>query len=174
MAYSREVADFVLDQMADGISLREICRVGREANPMFPAPGTVRGWAVQDIDGMAERYARARKAQADHWADEILEITDDATNDWVERVNARTGKTEIKLDHEHVQRSALRADARKWLLAKLHPEVFADRLAHQTLGKDGKPVDPTKHTFAVEDTRAPIDELISGALAKVEQKETRH
>lgn len=37
-------------------------------------------------------------------------------------------------------------------------------------GADGGPI----QTQQVEDTRAPIDELIAGALAKVEQKETRH
>jgi hypothetical protein len=29
------------------------------------------------------RNTRAREALAEHWADEILEIADDATNDWM-------------------------------------------------------------------------------------------
>lgn len=149
MPYSREIADQVLAEMAEGKSLKEICRTHREAGEDWPAPATFRLWVVNDTDGLADRYARAREAQGMHWADEILEAADDATNDWVERVNRR-GETERAVDREHIQRSALRVDARKWLLAKLHPQLYGERVAHQALGKDGKPTEPPVFVLKVE------------------------
>lgn len=143
MPYSREIADYICDEMAEGRALKEICRTARETNPQFPSAAAVRRWVVYDEDGIAARYARARDAQAMTWADEVLEIADDQANDWVERQTER-GRTVREIDREHVTRSQLRVESRKWLLAKLHPTLFAERIAHQTLGADGKPIDPTQ------------------------------
>ncbi len=70
---------------------------------------------------LVDRYAQARAMQADRLAEEILDIADDATNDFVER----NGKTEV--NNEHVQRSRLRIDTRKWLAGKLKPKVYGDK-----------------------------------------------
>ena len=68
-----------------------------------------------------------REAQADRFADEIIEIADDATNDWMER---RQGEETVRVvNHEHIQRSRLRVDARKWLMAKLAPKKYGDSVA---------------------------------------------
>jgi hypothetical protein len=58
------------------------------------------------------QYARAREALAEHWADEILEIADDATNDWMGR-HRRHGMIEMVLNRDHVEPSKQRIDARK-------------------------------------------------------------
>jgi hypothetical protein len=76
--------------------------------------------------GCYVQYARAREALAEHWADEILEIANDATNDWMER-QRRDAATEIVLNREHVDRSRQRIDARKWLLSKAMPKVYGDK-----------------------------------------------
>ncbi len=57
-------------------------------------------------------------------ADELLEIADDGRNDWV--VDEEGGD---KYNGDHVQRSRLRVDTRKWLLSKALPKVFGDKLA---------------------------------------------
>ena len=75
----------------------------------------------------ALRNTRARgRPWRQHWADEILEIADDATNDWMGR-QRRDGVTEIVLNRDHVERSKQRIDARKWLLSKALPKVYGDR-----------------------------------------------
>ncbi len=56
--------------------------------------------------------------QADALFDEALEIADDASGDWM--VDKDGKKT---LDHEHVQRSRLRVDTRKWAAGKLAPKA---------------------------------------------------
>ena len=41
-------------------------------------------------------------------------------------------------DHEHVQRSKLRVDSRKWLISKYAPQRYGDRMTHT--GADGEPL----------------------------------
>ncbi len=61
--------------------------------------------------------------QADALFDEALEIADDASGDWTADKDGK--KT---LDHEHVQRSRLRVDTRKWAAGKLAPKRYGDKL----------------------------------------------
>ncbi len=42
------------------------------------------------------------------------------------------------LDHEHVQRSRLRVDTRKWAAGKLAPKRYGDKLQHT--GEGGGPI----------------------------------
>ncbi len=70
--FTAALTDEVCRRMADGESLRSICR-----GDHMPPESTVRGWAVDDQKGFAERYARARGMHADALFDEALEIADD-------------------------------------------------------------------------------------------------
>jgi hypothetical protein len=138
--YNEEYAAIALNALHDGITLRECCRTQQKTNPRFPNPSVIYAWATDNTAGFASRYAHARRAQALHWAEEIVEIAEDGTNDYIER--RKLDGTIVKIvDSECVQRSKLRVDTRKWLLSKLCPE-FADRVQHQTLGANGVPVDP--------------------------------
>ena len=58
----------------------------------------------------------------ERYAEEIIEIADDAKNDWMEREGFKT------LNQEHIQRSRVRIDTRKWLMAKLMPKKYGDRV----------------------------------------------
>lgn len=127
--YHRDVADEICARIAKGESLRSICR-GEE----MPARSTVQEWVVQDVDGFAGRYARARELGLQEMADELMEVADDGSNDWMLR-EGKDGEQAWVLNGEHVQRSRLRVDTRKWVLSKLAPKVYGDRLAHT--GPDG-------------------------------------
>ena len=54
--YTADIADRILDQLLRGRTLREVC-----ADDGMPAYGTVRQWAMEDRDGFAARYQRARQ-----------------------------------------------------------------------------------------------------------------
>lgn len=119
----------ICERMIEGESLRTICR-----SDGMPAASTVFRWLADDsADGNAfrEQYARAREGQADALFESILEIADDGTNDYVEKLRADGGK-DVAFDSEHVQRSRLRVDARKWMASKLAPKKYGDdlRLLH--------------------------------------------
>ena len=119
--YDPEVAETILSRMADGETLRAICR-----DPGMPPRRTVQGWAIDDVDGFSRRYTRARELQAHAMADELVEISDDGSNDWMDRNDpANPG---FDLNGEHIQRSRVRVDTRKWLLAKVLPKEFGDRV----------------------------------------------
>ena len=83
-------------------------------------------------EGCAQQYARARDFGYEILADEILEIADDGTNDWMER-QQRNGSIETVTNKDHLERSRQRIDARKWLLSKALPKKYGDK---QTI--DGK------------------------------------
>lgn len=132
--YTREVADEICRRLADGETLREVCR-----SDDFPLESTVRGWANDDREGFAAHYARSREIGYTRMEDELLEIVDDGSNDWMDRRRA-DGTLERVVDYEHIARSRLRADTRKWLLAKALPKRYGDKSSIELTGKDGAPL----------------------------------
>lgn len=120
--YSNTLADSICYRLAKGQSLREICR-----DPEMPECITIRSWLLDGKHGyFSTQYADAREKQADHYFEEILEIADDGSNDWIER-NKFEGDTALIADHEHINRSRLRVDARKWILARMSPKKYGEK-----------------------------------------------
>jgi hypothetical protein len=125
--YTPELATSICARLVSGESLRAIC----EPDDM-PAESTVRLWNTDNVNGFAAQYARAREGQADFLAEEIIAIADDGTNDWMERRSeAEKGAgvmTGWVVNGEHVNRSRLRVDARKWFASKVAPKKYGDKL----------------------------------------------
>lgn len=92
----------------------------------MPDKATVFRW-LRTIPEFRDQYARAKEESADALTDEILEIADDATNDWMER--HQKGSVGWEVNGEHIQRSRVRIDTRKWLASKLKPKKYGDKLA---------------------------------------------
>ena len=88
----------------------------------------------RDDPEFAVRYARAMELRCERMAEEILEIADDSSNDWMEREGL------IVPDHENVQRSRLRVDSRKWVLSKLMPRKYGDRVTQEITGDANAPL----------------------------------
>ena len=123
--YTDEHADEICERLSLGETLASICR-----DPRMPPRTSVLEWVRRDRAGFADRYARARDRQLEHWADELIEIADDGRNDWMRRNEC--DNPGWQLNGEHVQRSRLRADTRKWLLSKLRPDKYGDRVENRT------------------------------------------
>lgn len=149
--YSQEIADAICSQIANGKSLRKIC----EAESM-PDVSTVIRWLADDQRAeFRAQYARAREAQADLLAEQILEIADDGTNDTQVDDNGLA-----RVDHDHIARSRLRVDSRKWLAAKLAPKKYGDKLAVGG-AEDLGPVQVTKQMTDAE-RAVRLSRLLSG------------
>lgn len=118
--YSQAMASMICERLADGESLRSICR-----DETMPAKSSVFLWLTQH-KAFSDQYALARQAQADALFDDILEIADDARNDWME-ING-DDDAGWRANGEHLQRSRLRVDARKWMAGKLKPKVYGDKV----------------------------------------------
>lgn len=131
----------LFERMHEGESVRSIAR------SLGLRRGTLVAWATETPQ-LASQYARAREAQADANADELLEIANG--------VDAQTAEAQHALDHlgqelvanrvpnprsvlakyesQIVQRDRLRVDALKWRTAKFHPNRFGDRVEHEHAG----------------------------------------
>lgn len=98
----------------------------------LPTYMTVAGW-LRGNEKFQALYAQAKSDQADILAEEMLEIADKATNDWMERNDKdNPGYT---LNGEAVARSRLRIETRKWLAGKLRPKKYGEKIEHSgTMG----------------------------------------
>lgn len=119
--YTPELAALICKRLADGMTLREVCK----ADDM-PVESTVRNWALIDYEGFFAHYAKAREIGYHAMADETIDIADNAKNDWMER-NSDYEAGWIA-NGEHITRSRLRIDTRKWLLSKALPKIYGDKV----------------------------------------------
>ena len=117
--YTEEKATKICSLIAEGKSVRAIAKLKDQ-----PSEATIYNWLVAHPEFL-EKYTRAREQQAEVYAQEIIDIADDSTGDMT--VDPETGAE--RLNSEHVQRSKLRIDARKWAASKLQPKKYGDRTA---------------------------------------------
>ena len=116
-AYSREVADAVLVSLLDK-SLRETC-----SEESMPSKSTVMKWVATGVDDFADRYAQVMRVRAMGWSEELVDIADDKELDPQDR--------------------RVRIDTRKWLLSKVLPRVYGDKIEHEHTGPAGGPLHVT-------------------------------
>ena len=139
-AYDMSVAaDAVLEGIAEGGSLREVC-----GKPGLPSVTTFMRWLADERnENLRERYARARELQAEYMAEDILSIADEeCTTVRADKHGTQDdgdGKTEVVFDSVAVQRNRLRVDARKWLLSKLAPKKYGDKVTQEHTSPNGGP-----------------------------------
>jgi hypothetical protein len=123
--YNEHTANQILDRVAIGQSIRTIC-----ADPEMPAPSTIFKW-LATFEPFSEQYARARMACVERWSEEIVELADEPV---------------APNDNAAVQRARLRVDTRKWLMSKLAPRKYGDRVEHVI--KSGNAADLTDDELA--------------------------
>lgn len=115
--YTPELAEAICERLAEGETLKGICR-----DAGMPSARQVRRWAMDDVQGFAAKYSRAREIGYLKMADEVLELADDKAGDtYLDDTGTR------RPDHASVQRSRLQVDVRRWLLAKCLPKIYGDR-----------------------------------------------
>lgn len=130
MEPTQEIMDRICEQLSDGKSLRKICL----ADDM-PGQTTVFKWLAND-ESFAKQYAHAREAQADAIFDECLDIADDATNDFMDDKDGKDGE----YNGDHVQRTRIRIDTRKWMAGKLRPKKYGDAMLHKHADAEGEKI----------------------------------
>ena len=126
--YTPELADDICSQLADGLSMRTVCKPDS-----MPNKATVFKWLRTD-EAFNDQYVKAKEESADALTDEILDIADNCNNDWMEQEGDSTG---YKINGEAVQRSRLRIDSRKWLASKLKPKKYGDKIQQEITAPEG-------------------------------------
>jgi hypothetical protein len=106
-----ELIGLVLSGMRGGLSAFKACEAAGLSQSTFNL------WVNEDAE-LAAEYARAREDLIERMANEVLELSDvdvglqpDGKKDWAA-----------------VQKHKLQVDTRKWLLSKLAPKKFGDKL----------------------------------------------
>lgn len=153
--YTPEVAALICERLAAGESLRAICRTAG-----MPPESTVRGWVLDNVQGFAAQYARARDLGLDTLADECLAIAD-TPKVGVRREESEDGTKEVREDM--LGHRKLQVDTRKWYLSKLAPKKYGDKTSMELTGADGGPVQITDTERA-----AKIAAILANAQARKE------
>jgi hypothetical protein len=153
--YTEELADAICERLCMGESLRRITK-----DEGMPSIATVMRWLL-NIPEFDNKYARARQLQAEVWADEMIDIADDATNDYMEK-KGKEGSFE--LNPENIQRSKMRLEQRRWYAEKLRPKVYGPKLAIGGAA-DLPPINTTK-TLDVSNLSIEELDVLAAALEK--------
>lgn len=99
--YSENLADEICERIADGESLRAICR-----DAAMPNKSTVFRWLATN-KGFQDQYATSKEEQAESHADDLKDIADNCTDP---------------------QKARLQIDVRKWIASKLKPKKYGDKM----------------------------------------------
>lgn len=131
--YNDTITDTICERIAEGRSLRSIAQ-----DEDMPHESTIYRWLFKHKE-FSEKYARAREAQADVYAEEIIEIADNSTDDVIfltsDDDSGDGAKPAIK--HSTIARARLQIDTRKWLAGKLRPKKYGDSTQVKHADADG-------------------------------------
>lgn len=138
--FRQDIADEICRDLISGMSLRKICD-----NETMPQQHRVYQW-LNENETFREQYARAREAYADVVFDECMDIADEASNDF-----DRDEDGNVIIDHDAINRAKLRIDTRKWMLGKMKPKKYGEKL--DVVSSDGsmKPTQIIIRAASVED-----------------------
>lgn len=153
MKYDAELAAKVLDLLAQSGSLRRVCReLGVSRNSIIP-------WVVDNTEGFGDAYARAKEHGIDTLVEETLDIADDGSNDYM------AAKDGVQLDTEHIQRSKIRVETRRWLAERMAPRRYGLKQGVDVTSSDG--------TLQMDDTArsARVAQLVALAAKRKEDDE---
>jgi hypothetical protein len=132
MAYSQEDKDRIIDsiceEMCKGRSLRDIIAndKGLISMPVFYE------WLDAD-ESKAKQYARACNIRQELMFEDILKISDCEDNDMY---TDKEGNERV--NHDVIQRDNLRVNSRKWVLSRMNPKKYGDKM---DLTSDGEKIE---------------------------------
>lgn len=113
----KEKIDLIIDLIEEGGSIRAILK-----RPDTIGTKTFYKW-LEESEELQERYKKATQKRADNIFEEMLEIADKQSADM--EINERG---EHVINYNVINRSRLQIDTRKWMLGKLNPTKYGDKL----------------------------------------------
>lgn len=116
--YWQAVTDTVCDALAAGVPARSLFA----ASPDDVKPARARWWDWINRRGNESalaQYRRARELAADSWAEEVVQIADQA------------------VDADTAAAARVRAEARKWVASKFSPKEYGDNVGLALGGQGG-------------------------------------
>lgn len=133
--YDDEVVRELCRRLADGETVRQISA----SDPRMPKRSVINKWLH---DGKHEAfvalYAEARLAQADTFAEDLINIADASQ----------------ELTATGIMAARLRFDARRWAASRINPRRWGDKQQHEITGADGAPLAVDVRKSLLEKLRA--------------------
>lgn len=130
--YTPELSAKIIDAIATSTKgLRRLCNERED----FPDVDQICKW-LWKYPEFHEHYLRAKAQQQVLLAEEIVQISDDGSNDTYEE-EGRDGKTYTRTDYDVIKRSELRVKTRQWTMERLAPKIY-------------RPVEKTEVTHSFE------------------------
>jgi len=137
MAYTQDKKNDCFDYIISEIESGKSLRYALSTNGM-PSSSTFYEWLeekdtvgnrTEEAEEKAKRYARACELRELILLDEILEIADKQGEDVIE-------KDGIEItNHNVIQRNKLQIEARQWVLGKLRPEKYGNKIQQEHSGE---------------------------------------
>lgn len=133
MAYSQEKKDECFDYIISEIENGKSLRYALNTNGM-PSSRTFFQWLdareesgalTEEATEKVKRYSRACEDRELLLLDEILTIADDQEHDTYEKDGV------VLTNHNVIQRSVVRINARQWVLGKLRPEKYGNKVVNE-------------------------------------------
>lgn len=125
--YTQELASAICAKIAQGLSARSVCSMDG-----MPALTTFFRW-LREKEDFRQQYAYACEERTEAMAEDILDIADDGSNDLM---LIQKGSETYEVENKEVtNRSRLRVDTRKWLMSKMKPKKYGDKLDVTSDGK---------------------------------------
>lgn len=130
MSYTSEEKDRIFNFICEEISKGSSLRVSLQKEEC-PSSSTFYLWLDEDND-KSKQYARACEERSDLIFEEILDIADNGSSD------KKIVSDQEVIDYENIQRSKLRVDARKWMLGKMNPKKYGDKIQQDVTVREVK------------------------------------
>jgi hypothetical protein len=145
----QEVTAHICAELQKGRSLENICT----KDEGMPTPAGFLKWVNTDPEGVGKDYAHAREIGYLLLADEILTLSD-KTHEWVtvqeldpdgHPMFDEAGEPKLKnilmpLNNEVIAHKRVQIDTRKWMLSKMLPKIYGDKLTQEHTGANGGPI----------------------------------
>jgi hypothetical protein len=110
----------------------------------MPGRTTVFRW-LGEHEIFRNQYEKAQRERTVAWAEELADIADEASA-------------------ETVQKARLQIDTRKWLMSKMAPKKYGDRVVNEHTGANGGPIQ--SHTLILDPEK--LKAMTSDELAALE------
>jgi len=136
MAYSKKQIEKIFNEVCDlisekGMSLRSVLLLDS-----MPSSRTFFKWLDED-DLKVKQYACACVDRSDMIFEDILNISDAYDKDVLKDKDGN----EV-VNHNVIQRDRLRVDSRKWMLGKMNPKKYSDKIQIDTTEFKEQPLFP--------------------------------
>lgn len=131
MAYTPEDRTSIINEICLKITNGATLRKSLDESSI--AYDTFFRWIDED-ETKSKQYARATELRAEAMAEDLLSISDAVDND----VTEVDGKEVV--NHHVIQRDRLRVDSRKWLMSKMYPKKYSERVLSDVTVRQEQPL----------------------------------